>query len=209
MLICNRLIFSSSSDCQKADITFLIDASGSITEKNRTNWALMLEFLQDVVKSPILEIGRDNVQIAAVKYSNVATVQFYLDETVDPIQVAEKIKSIKYVGGRTNIAHALELARTYVFNESRGDRSDVRDIIILVTDGMANERVDDTLIQSELAKKVGIYIVCVGITDAINEKELRLMSSNNETVRVKDFASLSSILADLVEVACQLPPPGK
>ena len=205
MLIC----FLTPLDCQKADITFLIDASGSITERNSTNWDSLLGFLRDIISSPMLQIGGDNVQVAAISYSNEAAVEFFLDETRDLAQVSERIMNIGYIGGRTNIAHALELARTVVFNHTRGDREYVRNIAVLVTDGIANERVDETMIQAELTKRAGIFLVCVGITDAINEHELRIMSSNNQTLKVKDFSSLNLILQDLIDVTCQLPPPGK
>ena len=97
-------------------------------------------------------MGQDAVRFAVVKYSKTAHVEFLLNAYNDNSSLTERVLSTKYDGGRTNIAEALELARTVVFRRENGDRNLVPNVAILVTDGIPNERVQDTLREADLLK---------------------------------------------------------
>ena len=47
------------------------------------------------------------------------------------------LQSLEYGGGNTNTTGALRLTRQEVFTEANGDRADVKNIIVLITDGYA------------------------------------------------------------------------
>ena len=90
-----------------------------------------------------------------------------------------------------------------------GDREDARNLVVLITDGVANEREGDTLTEATLLKDTGAYIVSVGITDAIDEEQLKLISSNDHVYAVGDFAELGTIILDIETASCAIPPIGK
>lgn len=54
---------------------------------------------------------------------------------------------VQITGGETNIADVLRKMRTQLFVAERGDRDDVPNIAILVTDGRANREAGDTFEQ--------------------------------------------------------------
>ena len=62
-------------------------------------------------------------------------------------------------GGRTNIADGIQIAREQVFSAARRGANK---ILILITDGEPNERVNDTQREADLAKRDRISIVSVG-----------------------------------------------
>ncbi len=112
---------------------------------------------------------------------------------------------IQYCGRRTNIASALELARTRVFNSGGGDRQDAPDYILLFTDGGANIREDETIPQAILDRIQGIRIAAVAVGRDLNMMELRGIVSNPEDsniATVDSFAQLDQLADRLVEATC-------
>ena len=96
----------------------------------------------------------------------------------------------------------------YGLQNANGDRADVRNLAILITDGVANEREDETLTQAALLRDVA-YIMTIGITNAIDEPQLKLISSGNEVIMVGDFSELGQVIIDLEEASCNIPPIGR
>jgi len=99
---------------------------------------------------------------------NVATLNFYLTNFTDVPALQAGIRNIQYLSGYTNTTGALRLMRTEIFNAANGDRSDVPNIAILITDGNPNRDVD--LLRSEVhtIKQRGIRIVAVGVTNEVS-----------------------------------------
>ena len=75
-----------------------------------------------------------------------------------------------YPGDQTDMTGGLQLMRTQVFNETNGDRSQVRNVAILLTDGIPARELDQLLAEVQRTKDSGIRIVSVGITDAVSTK---------------------------------------
>ena len=64
-----------TADCtQEGDIVFVVDASGSINEEN---FALMKEFLEEMVIDLDIESGR--LQVGAVTFSDTSNLVFQLN----------------------------------------------------------------------------------------------------------------------------------
>ena len=70
----------------------------------------------------------------AVTWSDRGKLEFDMDEYTTTHDVVQAIRRFAFVGGRTNTYNALSIARYSVFGR-RGDRRDVRDHIIMFTDG--------------------------------------------------------------------------
>ena len=64
-------------------------------------------------------------------------------------------------GSRTNIAAAIEQARMEVFNNSRND---ARKILIIITDGKANERVNEEFVEASITQgyPFNISVIVIG-----------------------------------------------
>ena len=76
----------------------------------------------------------------AARFSTVASVRFHLNEYTDKTAMYAAVDDIFYDEGNTNIADALETSRTLMFTRRNGDRFNVPDIGILITDGEAKVR---------------------------------------------------------------------
>ena len=60
-----------------------------------------------------------------------------------------------------------------MFQAGNGDRDDVDNYIILLTDGESNERETDTVPEAIDARVAGAKIISIGIGTDVNELELR------------------------------------
>lgn len=91
--------------------------------------------------------------------------------------VMAAIDRLEYIAGQTNTSGALDVSRIFVFNASRGDRPDVTNVAVIITDGRAT---DPTTVQPAIdrlhAANVTTYVV--GVTDAIDEQSLKQLASD-------------------------------
>ena len=167
----------------------------------------MVQFIQTFVRSR--RISPTETQIGLVEFSNNAITVFKLDDHSNTNAVLNAIDGMGFIGGRTNLAEALDLARTDVFGRV-GNRPDVKDIAIVITDGIPNERVYDTIPAADRLKAQNVTIVAVGVTDLIDEDELKaIASTHNDVILTPSFDTLNNEIANLTARACFTPQPGK
>jgi len=103
----------------------------------------------------------------AVCQGNEATLNFYLNNFTNVTALQNAISSIPYRGGNTNTTGGLRLARTEIFNPANGDRPDVMDVVILITDGEPTREVDLLTGEVEAFKSREIRIVGIGVTNQV------------------------------------------
>jgi len=100
---------------------------------------------------------------------NKATLNFYLSNFTDVSSLVNAVQNIAYLGGNTNTTGGLRLARTEIFNAANGDRLDIPNVIILITDGIPTREVDELPAEVRRIKNSGDRIVGVGVTNAVSE----------------------------------------
>ena len=188
------------------DLAIVLDSSGSINEADGGNWNRILGFIQDVARR--FPISRTAVQIAVVKYSNNANVEWNLNTYNNVNDLVNAMGAISYIGGTTNTADGLEDMNDIIFQTHNGDRSNAPNVAIVITDGQANERERDTIPEATRAKNRGIRIIAVGVTNAVDLTELRgIASTNADVIEVDDFSLLMSFLDQLTANVCPTPTP--
>ena len=189
----------------KTDLAFLVDNSGSIKDKNNgtDNYDTLLDFVVKFVNT--LEIGPNATQVGALRFSNVIEREFYMDQYNNKKDLTDAIKRFRYRGSETNIADALQTAREQIFVPERGDRPDVRNVIILITDGLSNNNENRTLPEAKLAREAGIIIFVVGVTNLISEEELTGIASKptqSHFFKTISIQNLNSIFDQLLRHVC-------
>jgi Mg-chelatase subunit ChlD len=107
---------------------------------------------------------------------NEATLNFFLTNFTDVASLQSAIRNIQYLGGNTNTTGGLRLMRLQVFNPANGDRPEVPNVVILITDGIPTREVE--LLPGEVAtiKDLGIRIVGVGVTNQVFRRRLHSLS---------------------------------
>ena len=198
----------------KADITLVLDSSGSIrdmnpTDKSYDNWQLLLEFAVRLVDELYGVAGE--VRFAAVKFSTTAESVFHLDSYTDKESLKDRIRNITYMGGHTFTAEGISIMHHEEFTTGNGDREGVQNIAIIVTDGNSTIQKENTIPNARAARKAGIAIFSVGITSRVNVDEVRRMSSEPQLKDTNyflstDFNTLTAVAENIVASACDKTP---
>ena len=108
-------------------------------------------------------------------------------------------------GGRTNTQSALNLLRTDVFRGVKGDRSGVRNIAVVVTDGRANVLHQNTPVEAEAARDADIQVYVVAIGDEADMNEAEDMATNPDSSHVFQLPNVDKvnvIADDLLQELC-------
>ena len=195
----------------KVDMCLIIDSSGSIRDHNPRggpdNWDTQLDFLSDLVGN--FTVGPDATRVGAVVFSEQVKLEFPLDRYTTVGEVQSAIEAIPYMGQTTNTPEALGQTRCLCFNPLTGDRSDVVNLAIIVTDGVPYPPDRKTLALNAAGslRNAGVEMIAVGITDAIDEEFLKAMSSppqieGSNFFTAINFAELTTIRDTVVDRAC-------
>ncbi len=180
---------------QQADICLVIDSSGSIRDANPRdgsydNWQLLLRFLAGLVD--YFDVGLDDTRIGAVVFSDSASLEFPLDRHTNKDDLKDALRSITFLGQETNTPHALRVTRQECFSATRGDRPEVQNTVIIITDGVPYPpaRRTPAIEEARRLQASGARIFAIGVTDVIDEQFLRALSSPPKTENVNFFTSM-------------------
>ncbi|MEQ2176039.1 hypothetical protein GOODEAATRI_024044, partial [Goodea atripinnis] len=92
-------------------------------------------------------IGSHGTQVAVVHYSDEPRIEFRLSDFKDRNSVLRAIRGLRYRGGNTKTGIGYVLRE--LFKESLGMRQDVAHVLVLITDGRAQ---DDVMPPSRIAR---------------------------------------------------------
>ncbi|KAM6436437.1 uncharacterized protein PHA67_023658 [Liasis olivaceus] len=181
----------------RADIAFLVDESSSI---GPNNFMKVKDFLFHVV-SYFPQIGPESTQISVVQYSEKPRTEFHLNTYADRAGVLDALKRLGYNGGNTKTGRGIAHVLKEIFQASRGMRSTVPHILLLLTDGPS---LDDVLPPARLAHILGIRMIAVGISGAHVEELKRVLLHRNlhQLFHVDTFDDLTQIIKELIETIC-------
>lgn len=208
-LTCWKPPLSEPCKDSRADIMFLLDASGSIEANNNaklplSNWFFMKKFFTDLTKK--LNVASSATRIGLIKFSHIAMLEFYMDEYTDVDKLVDRISSVDIIGSETNTSGALRLMNDQAFQPQHGDRPDVHNVAIVMTDGQSNVNVSGTVPEAKRAKELGVRMFVIGLTENVNSDELRAMSSHpidQHYFTRSSYSLVQSVVSNLVWNVCQ------
>ncbi len=181
------------------DITLIVDSSGSIEEAGVGNWQVVKDFVKNIVRR--LDVGRERTRVAGIIYSLKAYVRFNFNKYTSSREIISDIDTWTHLNSHTNTTGAFAEYLAQLTTPFSGQRSDVRDVIILITDG--NTTIDRGLLDSTVAqvKNLGAMILGVGIGKIDLQEMARIVSFPFERnyFAVSEFQSLANVLDSVVQ----------
>ena len=130
---------------------------------------------------------------------------FHLDEFHDTNDVKQHIRNASYIGSHTNIASALRMADEDIFQPAHGDREDIDNVVILITDGQSTREKNFTQLESDRLRDRDITKFVVGITRNVNITELEGIASEpiaDHLYQVENILDLDDFVAALIHHVC-------
>ncbi|XP_014833771.1 PREDICTED: integrin alpha-X-like [Poecilia mexicana] len=182
---------SATEECPQTNIAFLLDGSGSVS---REDFSRMKEFVKNMIRSLL---GRDT-QFAITQFSSSPTTHYYFN-TLSTSNWESQINNIRQFGGGTNTAGAIQNVVNDVFSSQSGSRSNVKRILIVITDGESQDR-SQLPAATQSADRKNILRFAIGVGNAFTyysaKQELRMIASqpaDNFVFQVGSFDALDKI----------------
>ncbi|XP_048881519.1 collagen alpha-6(VI) chain-like [Brienomyrus brachyistius] len=177
-----------------ADITFLVDSSGSIDSEDYNK---MKAFMVSIVNKT--DIGQDKVNLGVVQYSDQSELIFDLNTFYDKASMRTAINQMTQLGYGTLTGAALTDLSQYYEKSRKG----VKQILIVITDGEAQ---DDVEIPAEALRDKGIYIYCIGVAGAHLAQLMEITDSRDRVFFEKDFDALKLLENKILVGICEKEP---
>uniref|UniRef100_H3A0C7 VWFA domain-containing protein n=1 Tax=Latimeria chalumnae TaxID=7897 RepID=H3A0C7_LATCH len=191
--ICSSEALNPVCKSMEADILFLIDTSGSITEEDFKN---MIAFMKSLVMKS--DIGPDRVQIGTIQFSDIAQEEFLLDSYATKTDLQDAIDHIKPLKRGTKTGNALTFTSEY-FDISKGGRPNLMQYLIVITDG---ESQDEVAKPAKALRDKGITIYAIGVLNANNTQLLEIAGSQGKVLFEEKFESLKDLEQQIIFRIC-------
>jgi Mg-chelatase subunit ChlD len=180
-------------------MVFVLDASTSVTEAN-------YEVMKDFIKYFLLHaaVNTGDVRVGIIIYSTEDYLQFHLNAYTDKLEMYDAIDAMPYRHGSTNTADALRTMRTEMFTAANGDRPDVPNVAIVITDGVSNINARRTIPEAVEAQRSGItvYAIGIGLTDTTELDGIASKPVDEYRYSVKEFTDLRDLREKVFASLC-------
>ncbi|CAM2105657.1 unnamed protein product [Caretta caretta] len=173
----------------KADIILLVDSSESI---HPVDFQKMKDFIQLIVNRS--DIGADKVQIGLLQFSSEPQEEFQLNSYSSKTDLRRAISGIRQIKSGTMTGKALTFASSY-FDEPKGGRPRVKQYLIVITDGEAQDIVREP---AETIRDKGITIYAIGVLQANNSQLVEIAGSQDKVFFEDNFDSLTFLEKDIL-----------
>ena len=166
---------------------FILDSSTSVSN---TDFEKMLNVTKTFLAGT--NIDDDKVRVGVVLYSTNVVKQFHLNRYKTKGDVLAAISEIRRMLGDTNIADAIKITRESMFTTRNGDRPDIPNVAIIITDGISNINSRRTIPEANKAKTGGIRIfaIGVGVEDDTELDNIASLPIEDNRISIKDFDEL-------------------
>nr|XP_026693431.1 E-selectin-like [Ciona intestinalis] len=188
----------------KMDLVLVLDSSSSV---GKENWKSMMGFAETVINSFV--VGSNLTRVSVIRYNGKvdnATQILFNDFLDDQEGLLNKLRTLPYRGSGTKTGQALRYAKRELLKESNGNRKEVTDVVVVITDGRSHDKVAGP---SRALRNDGALIYVIGVEpdngNVLDEEHLIDVSgSATRVIRVTSgFSGLTNTFqADLTEHIC-------
>ena len=202
LLRIRRFISAPSGRTHQLDIIFVMDSSGSV---GKENWTKLKDFTKDVIYR--LLINYHDYQFAFITYGSTAHTDIHLGQHTNYQEISDVIGSLPWVMGASNIADGLRKARLELLQR----RSDVPNLVVLVTDGPASAEQPNTGDEAMMLRNIEkTHLLVIGLTNKVNAEVanqlIRMASSPTDKYfkLVDTFNGMNNVVTHITDVAEEL-----
>ncbi|KAK3096894.1 hypothetical protein FSP39_004520 [Pinctada imbricata] len=185
-----------------ADVVFILDSSASIYPPD---FDKQISFVDSIVDR--FNIGPNQIRVGVETFGETNWLKFHLNRYTDAKSLKRAIKAIRFRPGKwTNTSAALIYATETMFTQEKGERPDVTNIAVVITDGKSTKP-KITKAAAEKARAAGIQIFAIGVGKNYDRKELEDIAtkpSKDFVFTVDNYKALDSIIETFASRTCLL-----
>ena len=161
-----------------------MDSSGSILN----DYSKEKNFLKSLAAS--FQISKDGARAGVITFSSNVKLSIRLNDHFNLDDFNDAVDEIPHMNHTTRIDRALRMTQQEMFTAANGGRSEVKKIIIILTDGVQTRKdVTDLEEPSSVAKELrnmGYTVLAVGIGNGADENELAAITGDGNHVYTAD-----------------------
>ncbi|XP_061885754.1 collagen alpha-6(VI) chain isoform X2 [Entelurus aequoreus] len=176
------------------DLLFLIDSSGSIYPRD---YEKMKDFMKSVIGKS--NIGQNDVHVGVMQFSTVRQLEFPLNRHYTKDEMLRAIDGMRQIGGGTDTGQAIAALSQY-FDAPQGGRPSVRQRMVVVTDGEAQ---DDVKVPAAALRRKGVVVYAIGVVDANTTQLLEISGSSDRVYAERDFDALKDLESQVAMEICE------
>ena len=160
------------------DIAFALSASGISATKT-------FSLMKDTVQRIVDKHGTGSLRYSIILFSDSANITIRFSEEYSSLnQLKTSIEALPLRTGGSSLTEALKAAKN-AFQDS-GVRKDAIHVLVVITDEGSGEREDDVEKAAKPLEESGIVVIPVGVGDQVDDKELKIITSNKDNVILVD-----------------------
>jgi len=167
-----------------ADISFLLDSSGSI---GYDNYQKVKEFAYNFTEG--FDIGPKQNRVSMTIYGDAGQVLFGFDQYEDKTSVLEAIENITFLNEYTNTPDGLCKVLNDILPNARLSDSAVFKLVVVMTDGQSNRDSPECGDIHQAASSFrnfsqvnSVLVYVIGVTNNVQREELELMATAPEFI---------------------------
>ena len=143
------LHFLACSKTNAADVFFIIDESSSLHINQ--NFYKELRFVSSVIEQ--YELGPSKVRVGLMTFSTNPRILLHLNDFKTKSEIVSMLENTPWVGGDTQLDKAFNLLMSEGMSPAFGGRSNVPQIVIVITDGRSTSPEKTDLAIRELRQR--------------------------------------------------------
>ncbi|KXJ24916.1 coadhesin [Exaiptasia diaphana] len=194
------------SRCRRdLDLALVLDSSSSI---GQSRYKIAKEFLTDLLMYTQGSI--QGTRLAIIVYNQNPYVQITFNQSaafhMRSGELAKLVRSLPYLRGGTRTDKALQEAAKDIFTSHGGDRYDVPNVLLVLTDGRTNNQSKPYQDALRPLRDRKVVVIAVGVGSGINRPELLqiVMGKQDRVFSVSDYRDLYIKLSDIVDSVCHV-----
>uniref|UniRef100_S4RWH4 VWFA domain-containing protein n=1 Tax=Petromyzon marinus TaxID=7757 RepID=S4RWH4_PETMA len=180
------------------DLVFMLDGSRSVLAPN---FEKVKDFVVQLIDA--FDVGPSATHVSVVQYSSRVEVAFPLDAHQTKEALKQAVRAVAYVGEGTVTGGALRHLTERAFGEAGGARIGAHRVAVVVTDGRSADSVREA---AGAAHAAGVTVFAVGVTDSVDDAELRAIASEPSETHVHhvdNFGLLDELQLRLARQICE------
>jgi hypothetical protein len=209
--LAQQICQTADADCKKrvVDVMFVLTSSTLVQQDSANGWSNLASFAADLISG--FNVGPQLTHIGVVTFADQVQPILSLTQSFDGNTISQFVRTQGFnsnLGSGQNIQAALNYVQTQQFSTSQ-DRSDVPNVIILITNTASTANTLQTIATAKSIRQSGTKIFTIGSTSRINVTELQLIASephlqNRQWWTVADFStSLANIQPNVANELCR------
>lgn len=188
------IFFLYFSDSEEQDLIFLLHFSNDMY---LAEFKKVLKFMTSLLERADIDSG--SVRVGAALYREQGVVIFDLQAYRTKKEIIEAIERIpfNFKSSSASLAAGINVVRDQMFENSAGDRPDIPNGVIVITDSNSNINVNGISEASSELKDEGTTIFSIGIGLEIPDEIVSVASNQEFSYILNDVAQLPAITTRL------------